>query len=458
MSSTEFSQILKDQREYFSTTETRPLKFRIQQLEKLKKVVLENESLITDALYKDLRKSQFESYVTEIGVLIEEINFTIKNLKKWNKTKTVGTPLALMPSRSKIYQEPYGIVGVFAPWNYPFYLLLAPAVGAIAAGNCVILKPADLSSNIQKVIIDLINNNFEAEFMHAIGGGVPECEELLKEKFDYIFFTGSPRVGKIIMKAAAEHLTPVCLELGGKSPCIVDKKANIKVSARRIVWSKFLNAGQTCVAPDYLYVHKDIKDEFMQEMKNRIAEAFESSPKDSDYLGRIISDQHHTRLIKYLDTNKIYCGGEHDASSRYIAPTMLTDITWDSDIMQEEIFGPIMPVMSYNSLDTVISEVNSRPKPLALYFYTEDCQNREKVINETSSGGVCINDCVVHLGNPYLPFGGVGNSGMGAYHGEFSYRAMSHAKGVLINTTKFDPPLRYRPFTDKKLSWIKKLL
>lgn len=453
-----YAEILLNQRQYFRIGKTKSLDFRIEQLKKLKRVVLENEHRILEALFQDLRKPKTEAYLSEVGVLCEEIDFTIRHLKKWVQQKAVSTPLSLLPAKAKIYPEPYGIVGIFAPWNYPVQLLLSPAIGAIAAGNCVILKPSDLAANTQRLILELINNHFESSFMYAIGGGVPECEKLLKEKFDYIFFTGSPRVGKIIMQAASHHLTPVCLELGGKSPCIVDADANIKVAARRIVWAKFFNAGQTCVAPDYVYVHKKVRDQFLLAVKERIVECFGLNPQSSPFFARIVSEQHMDRLLSYIEQGQVYCGGESDRKDRYIAPTVFNNMTWDLPLMQEEIFGPLMPVMEFDQISDVIDQINARPKPLALYYFTESTQNQDQLIAETSSGGVCINDCIVHLANPHLPFGGVGNSGMGSYHGEQSFKTLSHAKSVLVKTTQIDNPLRYPPYTDKKLYWLKKLI
>ncbi|MBL7543382.1 MAG: aldehyde dehydrogenase [Bdellovibrionaceae bacterium] len=453
-----YTDIIHGQRRFFKSGKTRSIEFRIEQLRKLKSVIQIHEPKILQALFEDLRKPKFESYISEIGVLIEEIDFTIKNLEKWSTQKSVLTPVALFPAKGKIYAEPFGIVAVFAPWNYPVQLLLAPVVGAIAAGNCAILKPADLTSNTQSVLLNMINSNFDPGFLYAIGGGVAESEQLLKEKFDYIFFTGSARVGKIIMRAAAEHLTPICLELGGKSPCIVDQDADIQVAARRIVWAKFFNAGQTCVAPDYVCVHESIKTEFLTAMKECMDEFFGLHPENSDFFARIVSEKHLERLVNYLDKEIIFCGGEFNFKTRYLAPTILSSVAWDAPVMQEEIFGPIMPVIEFTQISDVIEQINSRPKPLALYYYSENTTKQNRMIAETSSGGMCINDCIVHLANPHLPFGGVGSSGMGSYHGHHSFNMLSHKKGVLINSTKLDIPLRYPPYTEKKFRWLRRFI
>lgn len=456
--SSKYKSVLDNQRAFFRSGKTKSIEFRIQQLTQLKKVILEHESELLEALKKDLNKPSFEAYMSEIAVLCEEIHFTTKNLKKWSQAKSVSTPLPLLPGRSEIVSEPFGVVGVFAPWNYPVQLLLSPAVGALAAGNCAVLKPADLTSETQKVLIRMINENFDPGLLIALDGGVPECEELLKNKFDFIFFTGSPRVGKIIMKAAAEHLTPVCLELGGKSPCIIDKEANLNVAVKRVVWAKFFNAGQTCVAPDYVYVHHSLRDRFLKMAQERMIEIFGTRPEDCPHFGRIISSNHLQRLVDLMPKDKIVYGGDYNKEKKFLSPTLLSPIRWDDRIMSEEIFGPLLPVLEFQDLETVIKEINDRPKPLALYYFSENSSAQKKIIQETSSGGVCINDCIVHLANPNLPFGGVGNSGMGSYHGEQSFKTLSHSKSVFTNTTLLDPPLRYPPYGTWKERILKKLL
>lgn len=450
--------VVQAQRDYFKSGKTKPIEFRIGQLKHLKKILQKNEETILNALAEDLGKPKYDGYIAEFVPLYEEINLFLKNIKKWAKTDTVSSPLPLKPSFGKLYKDPYGVVAVFAPWNYPVQLLLSPAIGSIAAGNCTVLKPADLTSKTQKILIELINSNFDTGFLHVIGGGIPECEIMLKEKFDFIFFTGSPRVGKIIMKAAAEHLTPVCLELGGKSPCIVDETADLEIAAKRITWAKFLNAGQTCVAPDYIYTHKNIKDKLIELVKKQIHEFYGKQPIDSPNIAKIINETHFERLKRYLNSDEIAHGGSSNFETRKIEPTLLKNVTWDSAVMQEEIFGPILPFLVWEDLNQVIAEINQHPKPLALYVFSKNKHCQEKVFTETSSGGGCINDCIVHLANSNLPFGGVGNSGMGRYHGKSSFETMSHAKGIQVTPTFFDNPLRYPTNSDKKLNFLRKYI
>lgn len=454
----DYISLIKAQRCFFRTQKTKSLDFRIEQLKKLKTMIRGNEKRILEALKRDLNKPEFETYLGEIGGVLGEIDEAIKNLKTWAKSESVKTPLHLKPASSRIIPEPYGVVAVFAPWNYPVNLLLTPTVGAIAAGNCVVLKPSELTPFTQKLMVELINSTFEKEYIVAIDGGTSHSEKLLEQKFDFIFFTGSPRVGRIVMSSAAKNLTPICLELGGKSPCIVDEETNLEVAAKRIVWAKFFNAGQTCVAPDYIYVPKTRINEFLKLVKNQIEQNFYQNTQEEIPVANIVNKQHFYRLISYIDKEHLFCGGVWDQIHLKIFPTVLNNITWDHPVMQDEIFGPIMPILTYSSLDEVIDIVNSRPKPLALYFFSDNKQNQKQILQKTSSGGAAINDCIIQLGNPNLPFGGVGESGMGSYHGKKSFETFSHAKSVFYNSTLIDNPLRYPPYSGKKLSWIKKLI
>jgi acyl-CoA reductase-like NAD-dependent aldehyde dehydrogenase len=401
-----------------------------------------------------MKKPQREAYASEIGMVLHEINYAIGNLKSWAKPRRVRTPRDHFLASSFIYAEPLGVILIIGPWNYPFQLVLSPLVGAIAAGNCSVLKPSEIASASSDVIASLIGHHFEPGFITVIQGGAETTQRLLAEKFDYIFFTGGTRVGKIVMEAAAKHLTPVTLELGGKSPCIVDRDVHIEYAARRITWGKFLNAGQTCVAPDYLLVDRSIKDELLERMKTCIREFYGDDPSRSPDYGRVISERHFDRLSQLLQGGKIIIGGDADAGDRYIAPTVIDHVSWNDEIMQEEIFGPILPVIEYGDLEEAISAINGRPKPLSLYFFSRNRGNQERVLRETSSGGVCINDTIIHLGTRTLPFGGVGESGMGSYHGKASFDTFSHQKSVLRRSFLFDTKLRYPPYRDK-LKYLK---
>lgn len=453
----EIKKLIDKQREYFRKGITLDIDFRINKLKVLRKAIIENESLILKALKEDLNKSDFEGYETEIGIVLDEIRYIIKNLKSWAKPKKVKTPLTQFISTSYIYPEPYGITLIIAPWNYPFQLVMAPLIGSISAGNCSIIKPSEYAPHTSKIISKIISDNFEEEFIAVVEGGIEVNKALLKEKFDYIFFTGSVNVGKIVMEAASRHLTPVTLELGGKSPCIVDEDADIDLAAKRIVWGKFLNAGQTCVAPDYLYLHKNIKDYFIKSAIKYIKEFFGENPLKSEDYPRIINIKHFNRLKNLLKEGDILYGGDFDEEKLYIAPTIIDNITWEDSVMQEEIFGPILPLLVFEELDEVIETVNTHPKPLALYYFSNDKEKQKRVISEISFGGGCINDTIVHLATPYLPFGGVGNSGMGSYHGKASFDTFSHKKSVLKKSNLIDIPLRYPPYKGK-IKLLRKIL
>lgn len=458
-------QIIQTQRDFFNTGITRDVEYRKQQLRILKKAIIKQEDAICNALKQDLHKSTFESYATEIGIILEEINFTLKHLSSWARPKHVKSPLAQWPSKSYQYHDPYGVVLIMAPWNYPFHLTIAPLIGAICGGNCAILKPSNYSPATSALIRTLIADIFSPKYVAVVEGGREANQDLLKQRFDYIFFTGGVTVGKLVMHSAAENLTPISLELGGKSPCIVDNTASVKLAAKRIVWGKFLNAGQTCIAPDYILVDISVKEELIKEMKYYIQESFGSNPLQCEQFPSIISEKHFNRLSALIDgsdaTNgQIVCGAKTDNLTRHIEPTILAEPTPDSPVMSNEIFGPIMPIISYPSgnIDSVIDFVSNRPHPLALYYFTNNKQNRRRIISTLQYGGGCINDTIIHLATSLMPFGGVGNSGMGSYHGKQSFTTFTHTKSVLTKSNKIDIPIRYPPYTDKKLKILKKFM
>lgn len=450
--------ILAEHKEFFETGETKNIDFRITQLKKLKVVIKNNEELLMEALKKDLNKSQFESYAAEVGYLYDSISYFIRNLKKWVKVKKVKTPIIHFGSKSYIYPEPYGTVLVIGPFNYPFQLLMEPLVGAIAAGNCVVLKPSEFTPNVSKVIGKLIKGNFNEKFIRVIEGGIDTTSALINAPFDYIFFTGSVKVGKIVMKAAARNLIPVTLELGGKSPCIVYEDANLDVAAERITWGKFMNVGQTCVAPDYVLVHKNIKEQFIKKIIERIKDFYGNDPLNSKDYGRIVNESHMKRLIDLIDKDKVVLGGEYDINKRYIAPTILDNVTFQDKVMEEEIFGPILPIIEYEVIKEAIKLINKRDKPLALYLFTENKLIQKIVMENVSYGGGCINDTMTHIVTPYLPFGGVGPSGLGSYHGYKSFETFSHLKSILKKSTKININFIYPPYNKDKLKLLKKAM
>ncbi|GIM28536.1 aldehyde dehydrogenase [Clostridium polyendosporum] len=451
--------ILKRQKNYYFSGKTRELDSRIESLKLLKESIKKYEKEILEALNMDLRKSQFEAYATEVGMIYEEINLMIKNLKKWAKPERKKTPLVYFPAKSIILKEPYGVVLIIGPFNYPFQLCIAPLIGAIAGGNCAMVKPSEFTPHTSEIMIKVINEVFPEEYIAVVEpyGGKEAVQDLLNKEFDYIFFTGSVRVGKIVMEAAAKNLTPVTLELGGKSPCIVDKDANISLAARRIVWGKLLNAGQTCVAPDYIYVHLDAKDKLLKSMVKEIKEQYGENMKESVDYPRIINEKNFDRLISYIDYSKLYFGGHTDKEQLYIQPTILQEVNWNHPVMIDEIFGPIFPVLEFQDLDDVIKKLNHESKPLALYYFSENKKSIEKVLNETTSGGVSINDTIVHVASPHMHFGGVGSSGIGAYHGKASFETFIHKKSIIKRGTWLDVSFRYAPFT-KKVELLKKII
>lgn len=451
--------IIGFQHNFYFTGTTRELLFRIEMLERLKGIIKEKEDEIHEALLKDLGKSAFESYVTEVGFVQSSISHMIKNLHQWMKPEEAKTPLHLQPAKSFIISEPYGSVLIIGPFNYPFQLVMDPLVGAIAAGNCAVVKPSEAAMHTAEVVKRMLTEIYPPDYVRVVEGGIDETSALIHAPFDYIFFTGSAKVGKIVMKAAAERLTPVTLELGGKSPAIVDQTANLRVAAERIVWGKFVNNGQTCVAPDYVLVHEDAKKSFMKEMISVIKEFYgEDSSKSSDY-GRLINEKHFDRLAKMLEmeSSHIYYGGQVDRNNLYMSPTILDGVSWNSPSMEEEIFGPILPVIGYQNLGEAIHSIRQLPKPLAAYLFTENGRAEEYFLENLSFGGGCINDTISHVANIHLPFGGVGNSGMNAYHGKSSFDLFSHKKSIMKKNTKIPVRVAFPPYGNK-LSLIKKLL
>ncbi|MED0990648.1 aldehyde dehydrogenase [Bacillus nitratireducens] len=451
------SSIVNKQKQYFYNGYTRSIETRKNNLKKLYDGIQRFEEEIFQALKLDLNKSAHESFTTEVGYVLKEISFQLKHMSSWSKPKRVRTALTHFGSKGKVVPEPYGVTLIIAPWNYPFQLAIAPLVGALAAGNTVVLKPSELTPNVSKMLTRMIEELFPEELVSVVEGGVEESTALLKEPFDYIFFTGSVGVGKVVMEAAAKNLTPLTLELGGKSPCIVHKDAKLDVTARRIVWGKFLNAGQTCVAPDYMYVHSSVKEQLIEALRHEITEQYGKEPLQNDNYVRIVSDRHFERLCTFLQDGKQVIGGSYKKETLHIEPTILTNVTWQSAVMEDEIFGPILPIIEYDKLEDVIETIQQHPKPLALYVFSEDRKVQEQVTNNIPYGGGCINDVVYHLATPYLPFGGVGSSGLGGYHGEQSFRTFSHYKSILSQSTAFDMKIRYSS-TKSALKFIRKLL
>lgn len=451
--STVIEQIRLKQSNYFRSGSTLDLKFRKQALKKLQKAILDWEKALSEALWKDLHKSYEEAYICELSIVLSEIRNHLKHINAWARPQRVGTPIKMFAASSRIVSQALGNSLIIAPWNYPVQLLLNPLVGAISSGCTAVLKPSPYTPNVSTVISEMIKATFPEEYIAVVNGNREVNQTLLKMRWDLIFFTGSPSLGRKVMAAAAENLTPVVLELGGKSPCIIDRDADIAKAAKRVAWGKCLNSGQTCIAPDYLLVHEDIKTAFLGELAKEFKLLYQSDIKGSSHYVRIVNDKAFERLQGYLSNGKVLYGGECDASQRFFSPTILDDVPADAPVMQEEIFGPIFPVQSFSTLQQAIDFVNSKERPLALYYYGK---SDEQIIRNTCSGGCCINDCIMHIANEKLPFGGVGNSGLGSYHGKLSFDAFSHKRAVVKTSTLLDTPFRYMPY--KWFKMVKKLL
>lgn len=451
--------VFNKQKEFFYLGKTNDINFRIDNLKRLKQVIKKNEDKILDALKKDLGKSNFESYATEVGLVYDEINKHIKNIKRWSKIEKTKSPIVYYPAKSYIYKEPYGVTLIIGPFNYPFQLVIAPLVGAISAGNTAIIKPSENTKNTSILLEEMINENFQEEYLKVVSPleGKEVVSYLLDLPFDYIFFTGSIRVGKIVMEKAAKNLVPVTLELGGKSPCIVDKDAKLELAAKRIVWGKFLNVGQTCVAPDYLCVHSSVKDKLLKLIVEEIHKQFGTEVKNSPDYSRVINTASLNRLKEYLNDGEIYYGGNFDITELYMEPTILTNVDVDSNVMTEEIFGPILPVIEFDNIQDIISFINKREKPLALYYFSENKKSINNILRCTTSGGATINDTVIHVANGNLPFGGVGNSGMGSYHGKASFDAFTHKRSVMERGIFVEFNVRFAPYKEK-INILKKIM
>ena len=451
MTAQEIAFILEEQRKFFLSGETLPIKFRKQMLKKLYASVVFHKEEILSALTSDLGKSDFEGFMCEVGLSLTEISYMIKNVKKFAKEKTVVTPLAQFASRSYKKPCPYGNTLIMSPWNYPFLLSIEPLANAIAAGNTAILKPSAYSPATSKIIEKILSECFEKKFVAVVTGGRQENAALLEQKFDFVFFTGSQAVGKEVLRHTAENLTPAILELGGKSPCIIDSSAKIHLAAKRVVFGKYLNCGQTCVAPDYILCHKDIKDEFVKEVKIQIEKQYGKNPLENSDYGKIINQKHFERVSSLINAEKIVHGGKTNPQTQQIEPTVLDNVTWDDAVMQEEIFGPIMPILTYENLDQLIADLQKKQKPLALYFFSQNKNNIKAVTEKVSYGGGCINDTIIHLATSEMGFGGVGESGMGSYHGKTGFDAFSHTKSIVDKKTWMDLPMRYQPY-DRKIN------
>ncbi|MFD1315497.1 aldehyde dehydrogenase [Namhaeicola litoreus] len=446
-------EIVLEQREFFNSNQTKDVAFRIAQLKKLKSLIKENEKSFDEAIFTDFKKSAFDNFTCEMALVYHDLDEAIKNVKKWSAKKPVKTNLLNQPGKSYVVPEPLGVSLVIGAWNYPFQLSFAPVIAAMAAGNTVVLKPSELPQNTSRIMAQVVNENFDPAYFTVVEGGVAETTELLAQKFDKIFFTGSVPVGKIVYQAAAKNLTPVTLELGGKSPAIIEADCDLPITVKRLVWAKFLNAGQTCIAPDYILVQESIKDLFLQKMVEEIEkEKFDVT--NGNYV-QIINQRNTERLASMIDKEKVYSGGKVDIEKRIIQPTILSDVTWEDKIMQDEIFGPILPVLTYRDLSEAISQIKAHPRPLSCYIFTKNNRTKERVLNEISFGGGAVNEAIMHIANSSLPFGGVGNSGIGAYHGEAGFRTFSHYKSILEKPTWFEPSLKYFPHTKKKLNLIK---
>ncbi len=448
MTNQEISSLLEAQRQFYKSGKTLSVKFRIDSLKKLYSAAKKYESEINEALKSDLGKSAFESFMCESGFALSEISYMIRKTKSFAKAKKVRTPLAQFPSKSYIQSIPYGNVLIMSPWNYPFLLTVTPLANAIAAGNTAIVKPSAYSPNTSKTVEKIIKECFPPEYVATVTGGREENKALLDQKFDMIFFTGSQSVGKEVLRRAAEHLTPAVLELGGKSPCIVDRSANIELAARRIVFGKYLNCGQTCVAPDYVLCEESVRERFLSAVCTEIKKQYGDTPLSNENYGKIINEKHFSRLLGLINKEKVLIGGESNPEALKIAPTVMDGVSYDDAVMREEIFGPIMPIISFTDFDAVVDELKTKDKPLALYLFSNDKKHKNRVVRELSYGGGCINDVVIHLATSYMGFGGVGESGMGSYHGKAGFDAFSHSKSI-VDKKRLDLPMRYAPYKSK---------
>ncbi|MDD4212513.1 MAG: aldehyde dehydrogenase [Bacilli bacterium] len=450
--------IIESQREYFNTGITMDLAFRRVMLKRLRQKMKDMEEEILNALYQDLGKNKTEAYMSEVGMVYSEIDFMLKNIKRFSKTKRVLTPLVQFKAKSYRIPCPYGVVLIMSPWNYPFMLTLTPLIDALASGNTAVLKPSDYSHHTSLVIEKLIHETFPSPYVHAVLGGRAENQDLLNQNFDYIFFTGGKTVGRLVMEKASAHLTPVTLELGGKSPCIVDETAHISLTAKRIAFGKLINVGQTCIAPDYILVHESVHDALVEELKKIIPTFVGNDPIHHDHYGHIINQKHFDRLMGLLDPKKIVFGGESDLSTLKISPTIMTRVTLEDPIMQEEIFGPILPILTFQKIEDVVPMIEANSHPLAFYYFTTNKVRATNFLTHIPFGGGCINDTIVHIATNHMGFGGVGDSGMGEYHGKYGFDTFTHTKSVLIKSNAIDISLRYPPYHDKKDQIIRRFL
>ena len=449
-------ELLQAQRKFFATGKTRDRDFRIQQLQSLERAIVANQDKIVAAVQSDLGRAAFEAYF-EIATL-SEIKLALKQLKKWMKPRRVTTSLDVFPASAWVQPEPLGVALIIGPWNYPFQLMMSPLVGAIAAGNCAILKPSEYAPEMSKLVTELVRSTFDSDYIAVVEGDAQTSQELLAQKFDHIFFTGGTEIGRIVMQAAAKHLTPVTLDLGGKSPCFVDASVRLDYAAKRIAWGKFINAGQTCIAPDYILVDAAVKDEFVVQLRKAIGELYGEDPAVSPDYARIVNQRQLDRLKGLLSSGNIVIGGQVNDADRYLAPTVLDNVDWNDGVMESEIFGPILPILTYDNLDSAIALVNERPKPLALYIFSKSDNVQTTIVNTISSGGVCINDTVLQVSVGNLPFGGVGDSGTGSYHGKASFDTFSHDRSFLKRSILFDLDWRYAPYTDDRVKFLKKIV
>ena len=452
----ELKNIIKNQRDFFNTNTTKSVEYRLQMLQRLKKIINANEEKILSALYNDLSKSKSEAYMSEVAMVYAELDEALRKVREWSRPQRARGTIGTFPAKNYVFSEPYGIVLIMSPWNYPFNLAIAPLIAAISAGNCAVIKCSKESKYTSNLIKEIINNTFDKNYIYCVDSDI-EYNDVIYQKYDYIFFTGSSRVGKIIMRAASENLTPVSLELGGKCPCIVDESANIKIAAKRIVWGKLLNAGQTCVSVDYVAVHNSVKEKLikciLKEIKSRYHDAL-----NSNTYPRIINEHHYKRLLNLIKVEKNIIGGRADEFSRKIEPTILPEADFEDEIMKEEIFGPLLPIIEYDDIKKLIRTIKEREKPLACYVFTKYEKTARHIIKSISYGGGCVNDVVLHVSNHYIPFGGVGNSGIGSYHGKYGFDTFSHKKSVVWNETMLDLPIRYAPFNLLKFRMLKYIL